>query len=331
MELLKKYFNVDDSQFLLLIAWLTAAIRPAGPYPVLVITGDSGTAKTTVARACRLLVDPHFPLLRSLPKSEQDLMIGAHNNWLQAYDNVSAPADWQSDALCRLSTGGGFATRALYSDDRELTIEAQRPILLGGIGDFVQRGDLIDRSIFLWMRPIPDSARQGDSAFWDEFDRDYARLLGSLLDACSGGIRFWPQVQLDELTRMADLDRWGEAVARGLGQPAGTFIEAYRANRRSASDNAIADKPIVMALTRVLAGRPSIHCTPAELFTTLNALKREVGTGTNEWPRSSAALSALLRQLAPQLREIGVSTAFGRSNGRRIVTIESIQSLQTNL
>jgi hypothetical protein len=39
----------------------------------------------------------------------------------------------------------------------------------------------------------------------------------------------------------------------------------------------------------------------------------------------------LLCQVAPQRREIGVNTAFDRSNGRRSITIESIQSLQTNL
>jgi hypothetical protein len=321
IDLLRKYVNVDDSQWPLLLAWLAAAIRPVGPYPLLVLSGEPGSAKTTLARVCRRLVDPHATLLRSLPKSERDLMIAARNNWLQVYDNISAFAIWQSDALCRLSTGGGFATRELFTNDAELNIEVQRPILVNGIADFVLRSDLIDRSIFLWMRPIPESERQGDEAFWEQFESDRAQLLGSLLDAVSGGIRCWPDVQLHAHSRMADLDRWGEAVLRGSGQPAGTFIEAYRGNRRSATANAIADTPLVAALARVLADRKSIQCTAAELLHMLNSVKREVAYGTHGWPKSSAALSAALRMLAPQLRELGVHAAFGRNEGRRWITM----------
>jgi hypothetical protein len=40
-----------------------------------------------------------------------------------------------SDSLCRLATGGGFATRQLYKDLDETLIEAIRPIILTGIED----------------------------------------------------------------------------------------------------------------------------------------------------------------------------------------------------
>ena len=82
-------------------------------YPVLVTIGGQGRAKSTLQRMLRALLDPNKAAIRTLPRRDgRDLMIAATNSWCAAFDNVSHLQDWQSDALCRLSTGGGFATRS---------------------------------------------------------------------------------------------------------------------------------------------------------------------------------------------------------------------------
>ena len=58
IELLRPYVNATDADFRLLVAWITAAMRPAGPYPMLVLYGEQGAAKTTLAKLLRLLMDP---------------------------------------------------------------------------------------------------------------------------------------------------------------------------------------------------------------------------------------------------------------------------------
>lgn len=52
-------------------------------------------------------------LLRQALYSGANRMIAANNSWCLAYDDLSHVPPWLSDALCRLSTGGGFATREL--------------------------------------------------------------------------------------------------------------------------------------------------------------------------------------------------------------------------
>jgi Mg-chelatase subunit ChlI len=37
---------------------MAAALRPVGPYPVLLLRGEKGSGKSTLARARRRLVDP---------------------------------------------------------------------------------------------------------------------------------------------------------------------------------------------------------------------------------------------------------------------------------
>src|ERR1017187_3869358 len=58
IELLRPYVNLTDPDFHLLIGWMAAALLPEGPYPILVTHGEQGSAKSTLARIVRLLIDP---------------------------------------------------------------------------------------------------------------------------------------------------------------------------------------------------------------------------------------------------------------------------------
>ncbi len=48
LDLLRNFANIDPDDFILLMAWLAAALSPTGPYPVLVLTGEYGAAKSTL-------------------------------------------------------------------------------------------------------------------------------------------------------------------------------------------------------------------------------------------------------------------------------------------
>jgi hypothetical protein len=143
IEELRAFVNVPcdrESDRILLVAWLLAALRPCGPYPVLVLHGEQGSAKSTAARLLRALIDPNRAPLRAEPRDGRDLMIAATNGWCLSLDNLSHVPPWLSDAICRLATGGGFATRALYTDSDEVLFDAQRPVILNGIEELATRG-----------------------------------------------------------------------------------------------------------------------------------------------------------------------------------------------
>ncbi len=164
VELLKKYVNVDERDWPLFIGWLTAALRPVGPHPILVVTGEQGSAKTTLLKVCRRLIDPHSSPVRSQPKEIRDLMIAARNSWLMAYDNITSLPEWFSNGLCGLATGTGFTIRSLGTDDEEVIFVAERPIILDGINDFVAEADVADRSFFLHLSPISRATRRTEES-----------------------------------------------------------------------------------------------------------------------------------------------------------------------
>jgi hypothetical protein len=114
----------SETDWILLLAWLVAALRPRGPYPILVLHGEQGSAKSTTCRVLRALLDPNTAPLRGEPRELRDVMIAASNGWVISLDNLSHLPIWLSDALCRLATGGGFSTRELYTDSEEVLFDA---------------------------------------------------------------------------------------------------------------------------------------------------------------------------------------------------------------
>jgi hypothetical protein len=336
IELLRPFVNVSDKDWPLLFAWLTAALRPVGPHPVLVLYGEQGSAKTTLAKVLRLLIDPQDCPVFSEPKSTRDLMVTAVNGWLLSYDNLSILPPWLSDSLCRLVSGGGWAARALYTNEERSVISAQRPVILNGIDEFVRRGDLIDRAVFLHLKTIPGKQRRSEEEFWKAFEAEYPRILGGVLDAVVVGLRTLPSVQLAELPRMADYARWGEAVGRGLGWAPDAFLAAYMGNRRHASAPAIEDS-VVGSVVLQLA--PNLHGwsgMAADLYRRVTQLveqraayevrhdtpamaRKKLAAAVARWPKEARKFASDLRLVSPQLRLHGLSIESSRSRtGTRI-------------
>lgn len=97
---LRSFLNVSgDHGFVLALGWLIGALHPFGPYPLLILHGEQGSAKTTTARVLRAIIDPNPAPVRSEPREPRDLMIAANNGWICAFDNLSSLAPWLSDAL----------------------------------------------------------------------------------------------------------------------------------------------------------------------------------------------------------------------------------------
>lgn len=163
---LRNFINVDDDGWHLLIAWILNALRPRGPYPPLSLQGEQGAGKTTLVRMIRALVDPSVAPVRCEPRDLRDLMIGAQNGWLLAFDNLSFVSPWLSDALCRLSTGGGFATRELFTDTNEIVFDAKRPVIVNGIESLITRSDLLDRALLLTLPTIGETQRRAEADLW---------------------------------------------------------------------------------------------------------------------------------------------------------------------
>jgi hypothetical protein len=197
---LRPFLNlVDEDHWRMAVGWLLGGFRPIGPYPLLVLGGSHGSAKSTSSRLLRSLIDPNAAPLRAPPTNSRDLAISARNSWCLGFDNLSSVRPWFSDALCRLSTGGGFSTRALYTDEGEKIFEGMRPVLLNGIDIDIGRADLLDRAIVLSLCPISDEDRETESQLWERFETLRPAILGGLLDVVAYALRRLPTIKPTKL------------------------------------------------------------------------------------------------------------------------------------
>ncbi len=175
IDALRAFLNVDEDGWRLAVGFLVACYRPGHPFPVLQLHGEHGTAKSTSARVLRKLTDPNKAPLRAAPKSDDDLVIAAARSWVQTFENVSRLERGLSDAICRLSTRGGLAKRALYTDDDEVVIDVQRPVIVTSINEVTTESDLLDRAVLVELAPIEQQG-QTERSFWASFDRAYPTI-----------------------------------------------------------------------------------------------------------------------------------------------------------
>jgi len=314
---LRRFFNLrDEDDAILLKAWLVAALRPDRPFPVIVIYGEQGSAKSTAEKVLRALVDPNRAPLRSPPRSEHDLVIAARNSWMIALDNLSTVPPWLSDALCRISTGSGFSTRRLYSDDEEEIFAACRPIAINGIDEVATRGDLVDRSITLFLLRIDETKRRDEQSFWEEFELARPALLGAIYSALSLALRRLPEVDATGLPRLADFAKIAMAAEPAFGCAKGGFMSAYRGNYVTALVDHLEHSPVAGAIVRFTKSLPNgFHGTATELLDKLGESAGDNLTKRREWPHAPNILSNLLRRLAPSLRLAGLAVEFEQTHG----------------
>jgi hypothetical protein len=326
IEELASFLNLPSrNDFVLVVAWLLATLRVGGPYPALAISGEQGSAKTVLSKLLKDLVDPNVAPVRALVREERDLVVAANNSHVLAFDNLSGLPHALSDAFCRLATGASFGLRQLYTDADEVLFQAARPILLNGIDDVVGRSDLADRALFLTLPPIADRRRRVERQLWREFEVARPRILGSLLDAAAHGLRNVAGIHLEELPRMADFALWATACETAFW-PAGTFTQAYQANRGGAIEDLIDADPVAARVREIMTNRSAWTGSASDLLRAgADLAGHGLPSGAAAWPNNPRALAGRLRRAQPFLRALGIHIAFSRQGraGTRMIRIRT--------
>lgn len=313
---LRQFVNVRDEQTMMRLAgFLLMCFHPTGPYPVLNIHGEQGSAKSTLSRMVLDLVDPHKAGLLSGSPKTNDLALVASSNHLVVLDNVSRIKPDLSDTLCRISTGGGLRTRRLYTDTDEVVLEFCRPVVVNGIGQVIKRPDLLERTAPIELAAIPSDRRLPEDEIWARWESARPNILGGLLSAVSAAIRNLDGVDLPGLPRLADWARWGEAAGPELDWEPGAFVEAIDAGQVEQVELSIDDQVEIRGLIEFMSDKPEVRLTATELLDAIHTFLEIDPAGRQGLLRRGADLSRELKVFAPALRRHGIECEFGRKGG----------------
>ena len=327
VEDLRSFANLaSDDDLVLTWAWMMCAMRPfvgRGSYPLLFVSGEHGSAKSSFLRALQYVLDPTTLTGRALPKEERELYITAKLRHMFVADNLSNLGGDYCDALSRIATGGSFTTRALHTNDEEIAFSVSKPMAINGIpSNLLGRPDLADRTLQIELKPL--LKRKLESQVDAELERLRPGLLGLVCDGLASALLNIDGIEMEYLPRMADAASWAEAAAPGLGIDPGRILLAWRANRDESDRMALATDNVALAVVALMADRTHWEDEPTKLYDELATLAGERAIKSPLWPRNAAGLTTKLRRVAPALRaihRIDITSSKGGSDSRRLWTI----------
>ena len=312
---LRPFLNVNSSEdFALVIAYLLATLRGSGPFPILVLTGEHGTAKSTLARISERSA---IQIARRCARCRARIWICSFPPTMDTYSPLTMSR--ACPLGCQIYWPGLRRAEDLVRGNFILTVknccstQCDRSYL-NGIEDFVTRGDLADRAITLTLMEIRDDKRRDEESFWAEFDRVAPLILGGLLDAVAHGLKKLPDVSLDRKPRMADFAKWVVACEGKLPWTAGTFLRAYEGNRADAVEAILESDAVVVALRTVLTEHKEWKGTAGGLLKALNTAVADEKYKAKDWPKSPRGMAGALRRNAPGLRKLGYIWAYHPRN-----------------
>lgn len=300
------FVNIPENDQLLVLAWMLECFRAQTPFPIMALSGQQGSAKSSTQNMLRQLIDNNSVNLRASPKSVEDVFVSAGCNWLASFENISHLTSNLQDALCTLATGGGFAARTLYTNKEETIIEVKRPVILNSIPRVITAQDLTDRAINI---ECPSIDYKEESEIKVSWEKAKPAIFGGLLDLFVKTLAILPTIKLKNPPRMADFTRLGEAMAIALNFPPGLFIELYTANRAENITAALESSPVGVAVRDMVDAHFGQH--PVVFYGTVKSLYETLSANLHYnaegWPRSPKGLSEALKRQSPALLTLGIN------------------------
>lgn len=300
---LQALLSLDVQSFYLLLGFLLNALRPTGPYFILLIEGEQGSGKSLFAHIVKMIIDPNRASRLRLPDNDRDLMIHAKEFWLLNFDNASGMKADMSDALCVLATGGGIAVRKLYTNGELHVMSFARPFVINGISGYANRPDLLERGIPIRLQPMGEENRKTEGEILAELEDILPDVLGVLYDAVSTALRNFADTEPPRNLRMADAAQWLMSAEPALKLPPGTLIQAIVNAQDDVFVDRINNDSLVIKLRQFTPDQP-FEGYIGDLFAAIDAAQDP------NLPKTPAHLSSQLTRLRPAMAKAGISVEF---------------------
>ena len=328
-----KLINVTnkDKQLLLLV-WLVSCFLPDFPHPILYVHGPQGSAKSTLCKTIKELVDPSQLDVTSFPNNENELVQMLSHNWFLCFDNVKYIPKGAPDTLCRAVTGASFAKRSLYTNDDDFICRFKRCIVINGINLGIREPDLMERSILLELDRISENGQRKEERELNiQFEGLKSSILGGIFDCLVKAIQLKITFKLTQpLPRMADFATWGCVISEALGYKHENFLKAYKDNQEIQNDEVLNESTLAVVIRNFMSDKTNWSGTPTQMLGELKELaagfdgmKIDINHDRS-WPKNASNLTKRLNELKTNLENIGIKLWSDKENKKRIIRIEKV-------
>ncbi len=324
IESLREVFNLErEEDFPVIVAALCYILRGRpnnrGAYPIIIVSGVAGSAKSTFSRIIKRLVDPGSPEVTVPQKDIRSLFVSVSSRLILPLDNISYVDRDLSNVLCSIATGSGLVSRKLFTDADEHIFEMRRPIIINGIS-FDKASDLLSRSINIELRPLQSKEYKPEEEIWSTVERICPSIFGALLSMISNAMREEQRTEQNiehekfDLPRLADFGRFSVAFERGNGWKECKIMSSLTSSQETALEERAEGNTVILIIVEIVKGKGSWEGSASELLSKVKAHPDFFTASFSMQKMTAAGLGILLRREHSVFAVQGIKITRGRDS-----------------
>ena len=322
LKLIKKHFNLKGDDCLLFAIYLVSSFLGKGIcHPIMSISGQKGSGKSSAIRKFCRLVDPKSIDLGNIPKNEDDLSLKISENYVNSFDNLSYISKSISDLFCKCVTGGTNVRRTLYENSDETTFDLKSIVVLNGIDVIISESDLLDRTVFFHLERLGSDELRTEAELDGEFEKDIPVILALCFSILQLAMTDDVPVDKSAMIRLADFYEWSIRIGRALGYKDETIIKLLQKNQDLVNEQALAENPLAQILLVYMEYVEERTHSVSELLKILKKLALEQQIDVKLLPKQPNVLSRKLNQIKSNLERVGLTYKIESKEHNKEITL----------
>ena len=310
-----EFCRLPKELHLLAMVTICTCFIPRISHPAIHVTGSQGAGKSFASRLLKQLVDPSAVMLSTMPRKIEDMLLLIWRYYVPIFDNVSGFNAEIGDVFCSIISGGVIEKRTLHTDSDTTIMKASGVIVFSSITSLHSRPDLHERTIKLELERIPKGERRTERHLWGDFEAALPGILGGVFDLLAKAMQIFPNVELQELPRMADYACHGFSIAEAMGSRGAEFMMDYTGNATLATAELLENDSFFSAIVQAMErpGPGGLSGTFKEVLSELSEIAAPGGSGSRalekdrSFPSSPRSFRKYLERLKVPLEDMSIS------------------------
>lgn len=328
---MKKHFNLksDRDVKLLTLYLVTAFWGLCINHPILVLTGEKGSSKSSTLRKLERLIDPKSSDLTSgIPKGNDGLALRLYNSYYVALDNLSSLSSRISDLLATAITGGCITKRALYKNSGEVILDIKAVVAINGVSLVAKESDLLDRSLIITLDRIPPDEILTEEELWNEFEQDRSDILGCCFKILASAMNDTEEIETKNKIRMADFHIACIKVGRVLGWSEDEISDLLWANQKNVNKCTLDEDIVALCVIELMQERRQYTNSVSGLLNDLLEVADKNSITSTLLPKTPNHLSTRLNKAKSNLQsEYGIAYYIKNVGTFKQITIKKNKKL----
>ncbi|CED58348.1 Putative uncharacterized protein [Moritella viscosa] len=315
------FSNLNRNQFYLILAYITFILahpRSQGlTYPMLYVYGSAGTGKTTVVKLITKLLGLGQDTVKTLPKSERDLVAIAANHYILCFDNVANISNELSNAFCNVVTGATVTARTLHTNTDTTDIEYHQPMIMTAI-TLPRQYDLTTRAAFIHTSK-PTKSYKNENEIFQLLDAMLPEVQSWLLDTAAKTMKNVVDVESIIDHRAASYIQWVAGFEKTMGIEDQSIQKCFMKETEEGLNQQTAEhNPFITSIAGAVEEFGEFTGTPTEVHKALGSyiqsLEMRLPIG---WPANANAMSIKLNNSVELLAKQGVEWFVDAKRGTK--------------